>query len=74
VDDNTLAAAAATLATAFTSTYQDKKGTNYSSTNYRLHELMLQLIALNNSIPPAFKWIVFNEKTRQPVKPGKRQH
>ncbi|MES2774381.1 MAG: hypothetical protein V4722_09365 [Bacteroidota bacterium] len=73
VNDGTLSAAIDTLSKAFTATYQDKGGNNYNTTNYRLHELMLQLVALNNTVPPPVKWMLFNEKTKRPPKLGKRQ-
>lgn len=73
VSDATLSAAIDTLARAFTASCENVKGLNYNNSNYRLHELMLQLVALNNTIPPTSKWLVFNEKTERPVKLGKRQ-
>ena len=34
---------------------------------------MLQLVALNDNIPPSNKWQAFNEKVMRPQKLGKRQ-
>ncbi len=62
-----------TLAKAFGKEYESSKGINHNNTNYRLHELMLQLIALSSNIPPADKWQAFNEKVQKPQKLGKRQ-
>jgi len=42
-------------------------------TNFRLHELMLQLVALNNLIPQSEKWVTFNAKVKKPPLLRKRQ-
>lgn len=73
VNDEYLNAATNTLATAFTTACENSKGTNFNSTNFRLHELMLQLIALNTGIPMAEKWQIFNSKTKRPESLRKRQ-
>jgi len=73
VDDTTLASAIDTLAKAFGPLCSNAKGDNCNTTNYRLHELMLQLLALNSAIPGTAKWLAFNEKTKRPAKLGKRQ-
>jgi hypothetical protein len=71
ITDNSLNSAINTLAIAFSRDCENSNGTNYNTTNYRLHELMLQLIALNNSMP--YKWNTFNDSVRKPQKIGKRQ-
>jgi len=71
IDDNSLNSAINTLAIAFSKDCENSNGTNYNTTNYRLHELMLQLIALNNYMP--YKWKTFNDMVRKPQKIGKRQ-
>ena len=73
VNDEYLNAATDTLAFAFTSRCDDAKGKNSNTTNFRLHELMLQLLALNTGIPAVDKWQVFNNKTKRPVTLRKRQ-
>lgn len=72
VDDNSLNSAIHTLSAAFDKECENARGVNINTTNYRLHELMLQLIALNNYMP--FKWKTFNDMVRKPEKPGKRQN
>jgi hypothetical protein len=71
VNDNSLNSAINTLSIAFSKDCENSNGTNYNTTNYRLHELMLQLITLNNNIPS--KWQTFNDRVRKPQKIGKRQ-
>ena len=61
------------LSKAFGKECENSKGINHNSTNYRLHELMLQLVALNSNIPLSNKWQTFNEKVMRPQKLGKRQ-
>jgi hypothetical protein len=39
--------------------------------NFRLHELMLQLLALNTAVPD--KWRVFNSTVKRPPRLRKRQ-
>lgn len=72
VNNDTLTVATNTLSKAFSKDCENKKGQNRNATNYRLHELMLQLIALNSNIPVESKWQAFNEKVRKPQKIGKR--
>ena len=72
VNNDSLIAASNTLSRAFSKECDNKKGENTNATNYRLHELMLQLIALNTSIPAESKWQAFNNKVRKPQKSGKR--
>jgi len=71
VNDNSLNSAIDTLTRAFSRDCENSNGTNYNTTNYRLHELMLQLIALNNYMTN--KWQTFNDRVRKPQKIGKRQ-
>ena len=72
VDDNSLNSAMNTLAIAFSKDCENLKGVNNNITNYRLHELMLQIITLNNYTP--FKWKTFNDMVRKPQHLGKRQN
>jgi hypothetical protein len=72
VNNDSLTAATNTLSKAFSKDCDNKKGQNRNTTNYRLHELMLQLIALNATIPAESKWQAFNNKIRKPQKSGKR--
>ena len=71
IDDRSLTLAADTLSIAFGRECENSKGVNLNLTNYRLHELMLQLIVLNSTFPS--KWQTFNDKIKKPEKPGKRQ-
>ena len=71
IDDNSLNSAVNTLTIAFSKDCENAKGFNVNTTNYRLHELMLQLINLNNYMP--FKWKTFNDMVSKPEKLGKRQ-
>jgi hypothetical protein len=73
VNDGSLNNAITTLARAFRKDGDNKAGVNLNSRNYRLHELMLQLVALNGSIPATGKWQAFNDRVKKPQKPGKRQ-
>jgi hypothetical protein len=71
VNDDSLNNAINTLLKAFNKECENKAGKNNNSNNYRLHELMLQLVALNTTIQD--KWNAFNEKVKKPHKIGKRQ-
>ena len=71
MNDQTLAAATDTLSKAFTPACENKKGVNSNLYNFRLHELMLQLLTLNSSVPD--KWKAFNSKVIKPVSLRKRQ-
>ena len=73
VTNELLTVAAATLSKAFTPACENSKGFNFNTTNFRLHELMLQLIALNNQVPAADKWQTFNSKIKKPPALRKRQ-
>ena len=71
ITDNSLSSAANTLAIAFSNQCANSRGINYNTTNYRLHELMLQVVALNNTIPD--KWQTFNGLVSKPQRLGRRQ-
>lgn len=73
VNDDSINRAMNTLTKAFGKECENSKGINHNGTNYRLHELMLQLVALNSNIPSTGKWQAFNEKVLKPQKLGKRQ-
>ena len=73
VNDEYLNAATNTLAMAFSPACDNAKGVNANTTNFRLHELMLQLITLNTGIPTTDKWQVFNSKIKKPTSLRKRQ-
>ena len=46
-----------------TGTYKNKSGVIFNKYNFRLHHLLLQTIALNNSFPAAQKWEKFQLAT-----------
>jgi hypothetical protein len=73
VNDDSLNNAINILSKAFGKECENSRGINHNTTNYRLHELMLQLVALNSNIPATGKWNTFNEKVKKPQKIGKRQ-
>ena len=73
INDEYLDAATNTLAIAFSPGCENSKGVNVNTTNFRLHELMLQLLTLNTGIPAANKWQAFNSKIKKPVTLRKRQ-
>ncbi|MEK7224656.1 MAG: hypothetical protein AAB221_03125 [Bacteroidota bacterium] len=68
INDANLVVAIDTLSVAFSEKYEKA-----NSMNFRLHELMLQLVALNNAIPADQKWMTFNAKVKKPVQLRKRQ-
>lgn len=68
VSDSTLIIAIDTLSIAFGKEYEKA-----NMTNFRLHELMLQLIALNSKIPADQKWQTFTAKVVKPAQLRKRQ-
>lgn len=68
INDSTLIIAIDTLSVAFGKDYERS-----NTTNFRLHELMLQLIALNSLIPADQKWQTFNAKVIKPSGLRKRQ-
>jgi hypothetical protein len=63
ITDKSLTSAINTLALAFSPTYKNKTGLHLNKYNFRIHELLAQLIALNNSIPTAQKWTKFQTAT-----------
>jgi hypothetical protein len=73
VNDRSLADASSVLSRAFGVECENKKGTNLNLKNCRLHELMLQLVALNGDISESKKWQRFNELVKKPPRLGKRQ-
>ena len=73
INDDSLNAAIDTVAKAFTKDCENSKGVNLNAMNFRLHELMLQLIALNRSISAEAKWQTFNNKVEKPEQLRKRQ-
>ena len=73
INDESLSSATATISKAFDKDCENAKRINVNIYNFRLHELMLQLIALNNSIPASEKWNQFNAKTKKPDRLRKRQ-
>ncbi|HMK26465.1 MAG TPA: hypothetical protein VK483_10585 [Chitinophagaceae bacterium] len=68
INDTSLIIAIDTLSIAFREEYEKA-----NSKNFRLHELMLQLVALNNTIPADQKWMTFNAKVKRPEQLRKRQ-
>jgi hypothetical protein len=73
VNDEYLNAAIHVLAIAFSPYCDNSKAVNANTTNFRLHELMLQLIALNTGISGTDKWQSFNSKIKKPAALRKRQ-
>ncbi|MES1219861.1 MAG: hypothetical protein ABUT20_30450 [Bacteroidota bacterium] len=63
INNHNLAAAANTLAMAFTETYKASDGSIINKFNFRLHDLLLQTITLNDSIPSFQKWERFQSTT-----------
>ncbi len=68
INDTTLIIAIDSLSIAFREEYEKA-----NARNFRLHELMLQLVALNNAIPADQKWVTFNAKVKRPEQLRKRQ-
>ncbi len=68
ISDTSFVMAIDTLSVAFGNEYEKA-----NAKNFRLHELMLQLIALNNAIPSDQKWTTFNAKIKRPEQLRKRQ-
>ena len=68
ISDTKLIIAIDNLSIAFAKEYEKT-----NATNFRLHELMLQLIALNNMIPADQKWQTFSAKVVKPGQLRKRQ-
>ena len=63
ITDKTLTDAYRILSVAFTGTYRNKTGIVFNKYNFRLHHLLLQTIALNNTYPTAQKWEKFQLAT-----------
>lgn len=63
ITDRTLTDAYRILSIAFTGTYKNKTGVVFNKYNFRLHHLLLQTIALNNTYPAAQKWEKFQLAT-----------
>lgn len=68
ISDTSMIIAIDSLSAAFGEEYERE-----NTKNFRLHELMLQLITLNNGIPADQKWITFNAKVKKPPQLRKRQ-
>jgi hypothetical protein len=71
VNDQSLTAATDILAKVWGPAGDNKHGSNLNMTNFRLHELLLQLLSLNTTIPN--KWTAFNDKVSKPSFLRKRQ-
>ena len=63
INDRTLTDAYRILSIAFTGTYKSKSGIVFNKYNFRLHHLLLQTIALNNTYTAAQKWEKFQLAT-----------
>ncbi len=63
ITDRTLTDAYRILSIGFTGTYKSKSGIVFNKYNFRLHHLLLQTIALNNTYPAAQKWEKFQHAT-----------
>lgn len=63
INDRSLTDAYRILSIAFTGTYKNKSGVIINKYNFRLHHLLLQSIALNNSFPGTQKWEKFQVAT-----------
>jgi len=63
INDKSLTVAINALSIAFSPAYKDKDGKFLNKYNFRLHDLLLQTIALNNTIPAAQKWTRFQSAT-----------
>ncbi len=68
VNDTALVVAIDTLSVAFQKDYEKE-----NARNFRLHELMLQLVTLNGMIPADQKWQTFSAKVVNPSQLRKRQ-
>jgi hypothetical protein len=71
LNNETLTAAMDTLGRAFSADCNNAKDVNMNERNFRLHELMLQLIALHPGV--ADKWQAFNARVKKPASLRKRQ-
>jgi hypothetical protein len=63
INDKTLMAATNTLAIAFSPVYKNSDGIMINKFNFRLHDLLLQTIVLNATIPAAQRWLKFQAAT-----------
>jgi hypothetical protein len=63
INDKSLTAAINTLSIAFMPVYKDKNENLINKYGFRLHDLLLQTIALNNTIPVTQKWARFQAAT-----------
>jgi hypothetical protein len=63
ITDRTLTDAHRILSIAFIGTYKNKSGIIFNKYNFRLHHLLLQTIALNNTYPATQKWEKFQQAT-----------
>jgi hypothetical protein len=73
INEQSLTMAKNVLVKSFDSTNENSKGINPNIFNFRLHELMLQLITLNNSIAADARWSSFLSSTKRPPQLRKRQ-
>jgi len=76
INDKSLNDAYRILSVAFSGTYRSKTGVSFNKYNFRLHHLLLQVIALNSTFQPALKWdkfqmatgrINYNEQDKRPL-------
>jgi len=76
INDKSLNDAYRILSVAFSGTYKSKTGVSFNKYNFRLHHLLLQVIALNATFQPALKWdkfqiatgrINYNEQDKRPL-------
>lgn len=63
INDRTLTDAFRILSIAFSNTYKSKKGVLINKYKFRLHYLLLQVIALNNTFTTTQKWEKFQSAT-----------
>ena len=63
ITDQSLTDAYRILSIAFTGTYKNKTGAILNKYNFRLHHLLLQVIALNSTFGAAQKWEKFQSAT-----------
>jgi len=73
VNAQSIARATEILSRAFHKSCDTAAGVNANLYNFRLHELMLQLVALNAEVPNEQKWNFFNARILKPATLRKRQ-
>lgn len=73
IDTGSLTTATQTLSRAFAKDMTNSKGIHCNMYNFRVHELLLQLISLNESIPLGNKWQTFGSMVVKPPQLRKRQ-